>query len=167
MTESQEENLDRRSFLGLAIGAIGAIISAVLGGAGLSYFVSPAFKKKESDWVDVAATSEVPVGVPRKLDFVQRVRDAWTVDVRRSSAWVVTSNGLDFVAFDPRCTHLGCPFRWDTEKNQFLCPCHSAVFGVDGQVVMGPPPRPLDRYPVKVVGGRLLILPNAGKVGAV
>ena len=28
----------------------------------------------------------------------------------------------------------------------YLCPCHDAKFGQQGQVLDGPPPRPLDRY---------------------
>jgi Rieske Fe-S protein len=28
----------------------------------------------------------------------------------------------------------------------FLCPCHDASFDVEGAVLDGPPPRPLDRY---------------------
>lgn len=157
---SPETQLTRRTFLELVTVALGSALAFVLGGAGLSYVISPAFKRQEEDWVDIGAAANVPVGVPSKIEFIQRTRDAWVTTEKRSSAWVATSNGRDFVVFDPRCTHLGCPYRWDTEKKQFLCPCHTAVFDVDGRVVMGPPPRPLDRYPAKVVGGRLQVLPR-------
>ena len=81
---------------------------------------------------------------------------------RRSSAWVLTSNNKDFIVYDPRCTHLGCPYRWDADKKVFLCPCHNGVFGVDGQVISGPPPRPLNRYAAKVTGDRVMTLPKSG-----
>ena len=160
---SRTPELTRRTFLGWATASLGGLIAAVLGGAGLGYFLSPGFKTKEEDWVDVGPAKSVAAGVPTKVEFVQRRRDAWSVTERRSSAWLLTSNGRDFIAFDPRCTHLGCPYRWDDRKKEFLCPCHSAVFDVDGQVVSGPPPRPLDRYPTKVVGGRIMVLPMAAK----
>ncbi|MBI3563912.1 MAG: ubiquinol-cytochrome c reductase iron-sulfur subunit [Elusimicrobia bacterium] len=157
--------VSRRSFLTVGAAVLGGAISAVLGASGLSYFVSPAFKKDEEDWVDIAKASDIKPGMPVKVDFVARKRDAWVVTEKRSSAWVL-SDGKEFTVFDPRCTHLGCPYRWDASKLQFLCPCHAAVFDGKGAVVSGPPPRPLDRYAAKVVAGRLLIQPQAMKGAA-
>lgn len=162
MQESWNE-LSRRSFLGRLAAATSALIAAALGAVGGAYVAAPALAKREDGWVDVGPSKGIPAGVPTKVDFVERKRDAWSVAERRSSAWLLTSNGKDFIAFDPRCTHLGCPYRWDPDKRQFLCPCHTAVFGVDGRVVMGPPPRPLDRFQVKVAGGRVSILPRPEK----
>jgi Rieske Fe-S protein len=55
------------------------------------------------------------------------------------------------------CTHLSCRVRWVAERGQFFCPCHNGVFDKEGLVVSGPPPRPLDRYEVKVEGDQLFI----------
>jgi menaquinol-cytochrome c reductase iron-sulfur subunit len=151
--------MTRRSFLVWGTASIGAAIALILGATGLSYFVSPAFKKDEEDWVDLGSAADVKLGAPVKFDFVARKRDAWAVEEKRSSAWVSTPDGREFIVFDPRCTHLGCPYRWDQDRKQFLCPCHAGVFAADGAVVAGPPPRSLDRYRAKVVDGRLLILP--------
>lgn len=163
---SSSGKMGRRSFLAWGAAGLGGVIALVLGSAGLSYFISPAFKKDDEDWVDLAGTKDVKPGSPVKIDFVVRTRDAWAMTEKRSSAWVATSDGRAFTVFDPRCTHLGCPYRWDQSKEQFLCPCHAGVFSADGAVVSGPPPRPLDRYDVKVVNGRLLIRPNPRKQAA-
>ncbi|MBI5201609.1 MAG: ubiquinol-cytochrome c reductase iron-sulfur subunit [Elusimicrobia bacterium] len=145
-----------------AIAGISAAIGAVLGGSGLGYFISPAFAKREEEWVDLGSVKEFKANVPLKIDFTSRKRDAWATVEKRASAWVLTPNGRDFIAFDPKCTHLGCPYRWDDSQKKFLCPCHTAVFDVDGRVVSGPPPRPLDRFSTKVVGGRLMVRPSSG-----
>lgn len=158
---NEEEGMSRKTFLGWAAAGLGGLIGLTLGGAGTGYVLSPAFQKKDEDWVDIGPAKAIKPGKPTKVDFVVRKRDAWTTSEKRSSAWVMTGDGEHFMVYDPRCTHLGCPYRWDDARKQFLCPCHSAVFDVDGQVVSGPPPRPLDRYQTKVVGGRLLILPQA------
>jgi menaquinol-cytochrome c reductase iron-sulfur subunit len=148
--------MTRRTFLTWVSGACAAAIGAVLSASGLAYFVSPAFRKDDEGWVDVGRLADLKAGAPLKLDYVERRKDAWATTEKRASVWLV-KDGDKVTAFDPRCTHLGCPFRWDDAKKQFLCPCHAGVFAVDGKVVSGPPPRPLDRYSVKVEAGRLLV----------
>jgi Rieske Fe-S protein len=53
------------------------------------------------------------------------------------------------------CSHLGCGVSWDHARKAFLCPCHGGVYGPDGAVLAGPPPRPLLRLPLVVDGGRV------------
>ncbi len=157
------ENIGRRDFLTRATVALGAVIAAALSATGLGYFISPAFQRRDEDWVDLGRAGEFKAGSPALVEFTQRRRDAWVTSERRSSAWVVTADGKNFTAFDPRCTHLGCPYRWDAGSSRFVCPCHTAVFGPDGKVISGPPPRPLDQYATKIAGNRLMILPKAEK----
>jgi menaquinol-cytochrome c reductase iron-sulfur subunit len=61
------------------------------------------------------------------------------------------------VAFGPQCTHLGCAYHWEEGERHFLCPCHTSLFSIDGKVMSGPAPRPLDRYETKVDKNRLLL----------
>lgn len=163
MTSSDNEAnvVPRTTLLSWVIAGLGGLIAAALGAVGLGYFVSPLFQKRDEDWVDVGRSRDFAPGRPLLVEFTQRIRDAWVTTEKRASAWVVTSNGKDFIAFDPRCTHLGCPYRWDVKSTSFVCPCHTAAFAIDGGVLGGPPPRPLDRYPSKVAEGRLIIQPEA------
>ena len=42
------------------------------------------------------------------------------------------------------CTHLSCAVLWRQEDRLLECPCHDGVFDpATGEVVAGPPPRPL------------------------
>jgi len=46
-------------------------------------------------------------------------------------------------AMSATCTHLGCQVQWIAKEKKFRCPCHGGVYGADGTVLAGPPPRPL------------------------
>jgi Rieske Fe-S protein len=45
-----------------------------------------------------------------------------------------------------KCTHLGCNVNWNADKQEYVCPCHDAQFDINGKVLGGPPPRPLNAY---------------------
>jgi len=55
------------------------------------------------------------------------------------------------------CTHLGCLVEWSSERRLLTCPCHRAAFGLEGNVIEGPPPRPLPTFNVALVGDRVLV----------
>ena len=70
------------------------------------------------------------------------------------SAWLVRRSTGELVAFDPRCTHAQCAYDW-TDQARFACLCHAGLFRVDGTVISGPPPRPLDRFGVREADGSI------------
>ena len=51
-------------------------------------------------------------------------------------------------ALGARCTHLGCRVR--PGKHSLRCPCHGAVFDLEGNVIRGPAKKPLSRYELQV-----------------
>jgi Rieske Fe-S protein len=57
------------------------------------------------------------------------------------------------VAFSQKCTHLGCVVYFETAANRWHCPCHDGNFeSTTGEVISGPPTRPLGRIDVEVRG---------------
>lgn len=42
-------------------------------------------------------------------------------------------------AFSSVCPHLGCRVHWESDKNEFFCPCHKGVFNTSGVAISGPP----------------------------
>ena len=60
-------------------------------------------------------------------------------------------------AFSAVCTHLGCTVQYDTETSIVWCACHNGKFDLNGQVISGPPPRPLDPYQVNVQGEEIIV----------
>jgi len=112
---------------------------------------------QQSEWVDAGSLSQVPTGTPVEVTFRQNRVDGWKVTSETNTAWVLKTANNEVVAYGPQCTHLGCAYHWDAGKNEFVCPCHNSVFAIDGRVVGGPAPRPLDRYQTKVEGNKPLL----------
>ena len=75
----------------------------------------------------------------------------------QGSTWLVQAVTGELIAFDPRCTHARCAYAWSDADARFACHCHPGLFAIDGAVISGPPPRPLDRFPVRTVGGHVEI----------
>ena len=62
-----------------------------------------------------------------------------------------------YVAYSQKCTHLSCAVFYAREKNRLECPCHEGYFSVkNGDVLQGPPPRPLPRVVLSRRGDSLV-----------
>lgn len=69
----------------------------------------------------------------------------------------LVDTGGELRAFSAVCTHLGCIVRWEPGMEHLYCACHGGMFDREGQVVGGPPPRPLPSYPVEVRDGQIVV----------
>jgi cytochrome b6-f complex iron-sulfur subunit len=67
-----------------------------------------------------------------------------------------------FLALYQKCTHLGCRVPWDAAQDQFYCPCHGSGFNKEGEVLVGPAPRPLDIFRVTIKNGEVYV--DTGKL---
>jgi len=157
--------MERRTFLaritGLIMGLIGLALSIPLVG----YVISPAFRRQAQDWADTGSSDELAVGIPRELSYIVTLNDGWLKTTATKSVWAVRQPDGAVTVFSPLCTHLGCGYHWDSGDLTFKCPCHGSIFDLNGKVVAGPAPRPLDHLPVKVENGRLFVLYKEFKAG--
>ena len=63
------------------------------------------------------------------------------------------AHGAGLVAYSQKCTHLTCAVIPDVEKGVIHCPCHDGLFDLKtGNVLAGPPPRPLPRILLEIRG---------------
>jgi len=60
-------------------------------------------------------------------------------------------------AFSAVCTHLNCTVQYSKEAGHIWCACHNGKFDLNGKVISGPPPRPLEEYKVDVVGEDVIV----------
>ena len=152
------DRLSRRDFMKTATGAIAGLITATLAIPAVAYIVGPALKESGAEeWIPLGSTSKVEIGTPTLFKAKVERQTGWIVNVTELSIYVLTDDGRTYVAMSNSCTHLGCRVRWIADQEQFFCPCHNAAFDKDGEVASGPPPRPLDRYEVKVEDDQLFV----------
>jgi len=148
---------DRRTFFLTVIYALWAAIAAALSVPAAVYLFFPPKLRNENDWTEAGDVTKMTANSPVEMVFRRNRVDGWRVLSEKSTAWAVKLDNGDVVAFAPQCTHLGCAYHWEDSKHQFLCPCHTSVFSIDGKVISGPAPRPLDRYDAKVQNNKLML----------
>jgi Rieske Fe-S protein len=59
--------------------------------------------------------------------------------------------------FVANCTHFDCPVGYKADENRIFCGCHNGYYRVDGQVISGPPPRPLRPFYWKIQDDKLIL----------
>jgi menaquinol-cytochrome c reductase iron-sulfur subunit len=150
--------MDRRSFVKIVTTALGTMMAAVVGLPMIQYFISPAIKKDGGDdWISLGSVDNYPIDVPTPFYFNLTKIHGWEKSSQSYGAFVLRKTSGETIVFSDVCTHLSCRVGWDSEKEEFICPCHAAAFTKFGEVLSGPPPRPLDRYEIKIEGDQLFI----------
>jgi menaquinol-cytochrome c reductase iron-sulfur subunit len=134
-----------------------ALISVALGVPALVYLLFPPKAQKAEEWFPVGDIARLTPNAPVEMSFRKNRVDGWKVISEKSTTWVVKDAANHITAFGPQCTHLGCAYHWEEAKGEFLCPCHNSLFAIDGRVISGPAPRPLDRFETRLDGTKLLI----------
>jgi len=128
----------RRDFLVNFLLAISVIPGLGLATKHVLGFLIPRRRVRENE-IMVAKLSEIPLGEAISLK-----------DVLGHDLNLVRHGEKEIKALSSICTHLGCHVEWQPGPGTFCCPGHKGVFSAGGEVLAGPPPRPLESYPVRV-----------------
>ena len=134
----------RREFL-VGFGIIGTVVIAIGTFAiNVFAFLFPSKREKSYHKYLVAKKGEIPVGKAKEITLSNK------------PVFVVhLENG--YKVFSGVCTHLGCIVRWEEQKSRFFCPCHAGFFSKSGEVIGGPPSKPLDEYEVMIENNLIFI----------
>ena len=158
---------DRRGFVLTVMYGLWAAIGIALSIPAAIYLLLPPKLRREAEWAEAGDVTKMVPNSPVEMVFRRNRTDGWRVLSEKSTAWAVKLDNGEVIALAPQCTHLGCAYHWDDPKKQFLCPCHTSVFSIDGKVISGPAPRALDRFDAKVQNNKLMVGEiHASKVSA-
>lgn len=70
---------------------------------------------------------------------------------------LIRTQGGEWRAFSAVCTHLGCTVQYRDDTEQIWCACHNGLYDLNGNVLGGPPPRPLEQYLVNIRGNEVVV----------
>ena len=135
-----DHDTGRRGFLRDGLMAVAAL-TAIAGGA------APLQAMARDYATGLAALGTVTFAVP--------AADGATID-RANKLILVRYRGMVH-AFSLECPHRGTMVQWEAANNRFYCPKHKSTFQPEGTRIQGKSPRSLDRYPVRLEGGKVVV----------
>jgi quinol---cytochrome c reductase iron-sulfur subunit, bacillus type len=160
---SGSNRLSRRDFIKATTGVVGGIIGVVLGIPAIGYFIAPALRKdKAGAPVAIGKLEDIPVGQFHQFSFTITRVNGWERTATNYGGYLLrrSESPDDILVLSSRCTHLSCTVNWHQDEQVFICPCHDAKFGPNGQVLAGPPPAPLAHFDYSVdADGVISIIP--------
>ena len=108
-------------------------------------------------WVKSVFKLNMPEVTHGRLRIVGRedlaVGESYVFEVpgAKEHAILVRLDEDNYAAFGQKCTHLQCPVIWKNTEKILYCPCHRGAFAGDtGNVLYGPPERPLPKLKLDV-----------------
>lgn len=76
--------------------------------------------------------------------------------VREGRFFVTRAKG-ELFAVSQKCPHLGCAVPFCEGSGRFECPCHGSVYNLAGEWISGPAPRGMDKHPLQIAEGRVIV----------
>jgi Rieske Fe-S protein len=132
--------MNRRRFINLFFGGSFAATLAAFLYPVIRYILPPKQTEAVQKKVAAAKTGELAPNSAKIFKFGS------------TPAVLINTQEGKLLAFTAVCTHLTCTVTYETSTGTLYCPCHNGRFDLAGNVISGPPPRPLEAFDVEVEG---------------
>lgn len=141
----QSVRIARRRFLDYLTGTAFATLAGSIIYPILNFLVPPKVREVTQGAVIAGRASELPPNSGKIFLFGGK------------PAIVVRTPNGEVRAFTAVCTHLACTVQYRTDLEHIWCACHNGHYDLHGQVIGGPPPRPLEEYTATVKGDDIVV----------
>lgn len=111
----------------------------------LRFIIPPEVAESATNEVTAVKVSELPPNSGKIFKFGSR------------PGIVLRTPGGEWRAFSAICTHLNCTVQYRNDMRMIWCACHNGMYDLNGQVVSGPPPRPLEEYAVNIRSDEVVV----------
>jgi cytochrome b6-f complex iron-sulfur subunit len=139
------KTIRRRKFLDYLLGTsavatLGAIVYPII-----KFMTPPRVVEAMETSVIAAKLSELPPNSGKIFKFGSK------------PGLIIRTASGDLKAFSAVCTHLDCIVQYRSDTKQIWCACHNGQYNLNGENIGGPPPRPLEQYPVNKRGDDIVV----------
>jgi len=136
--------MDRRRFLRLLLSFFSFAALAAFAYPAIRFLLHGVRVKEEPEKL-VLAKAEVIQEKIKEIVF------------NNTPAIIIYTKDNGIIALSRVCTHLGCLVSYDRDRDILICPCHVGIYDLEGNVISGPPPKPLQKFPLRIEGGNVVI----------
>ena len=136
---------NRRRFLDYLLGTSAAATLGAIFYPIIRFMAPPQVVEAMQSSVVAAKLSELPPNSGKIFKFGSK-----------PGLLIRTSSG-ELKAFSAVCTHLDCIVQYRSDTKQIWCACHNGQYNLNGENIGGPPPRPLEEYPVNKRGDDIVV----------
>ena len=148
--QDESTHVSRRKFAKMLCVVSGGLVL----GTGVIAFRSPTASKFKIEGEHfVCGVSDLAVGAMK----------SFVIDDENKTPYILIHLAEDkWRCFEQKCTHLSCSVLYRPESKEIHCPCHHGSFNPEnGEVLQGPPPRPLPQLTVIVREGKIYVTDKA------
>ncbi len=139
------QRIGRRRFLDYSFtAALAALAGAVLYPV-INYLIPPKTKEITTNSVVAAKVGDLAPNSGRIFAFGGK------------PAILLSTPEGELRAFTAVCTHLACTVQYRPDFGHIWCACHDGHYDLHGQVLTGPPPRPLAEFKVTVKDDNVVV----------
>lgn len=164
-TEKAPRVVTRREFFRQAWTASFLLFLAEFGGASIA-FLWPNLKGGFGDVFTVGTVSDIKATIDATNEpFYSGAARTWVVPY--NGPGIDAATGVDYKATGvtadglmplyQKCVHLGCRVPFCAASQWFECPCHGSKYNKAGEYQLGPAPRGMDRFKIKIEGDNVLV----------
>ena len=159
--------VSRRDFFRGALVTSLAIFGAQFGGASIA-FLWPNLKGGFGSTINAGSINDIKAQIQQTnqpfyygagrfyvVPYDGTGKDAATGVDYVAEGYVIPGVGL--MALYQRCVHLGCRVPFCQQSQWFECPCHGSKYNRAGEYQLGPAPTGLQRFPITVENGALMV----------
>ena len=163
--DAEELGVTRRQFFNRSILAGSGIGLGAFGVASLA-FLWPSGGASSQVKVNVGSEADAKTAFDAKIPYYNAAAKTYIVaypkaDLAKAkkvyNPLIYTGMTQGYVALYQKCVHLGCRVPWCESSQWFECPCHGSKYSRVGEKRGGPAPRGLDRFPLEVSGGNIIV----------
>ena len=169
----EELGVTRRQFFNRSILAGSGIGLGAFGIASLA-FLWPSSGAGSASAVNVGSEADAKTAFDSKIPYYNAAAKTYIVAYPKAdlpkaqkvyNALIFAGMQKGYVALYQKCVHLGCRVPWCESSQWFECPCHGSKYNRVGEKQGGPAPRGLDRFPLDVTGGNIIVHTDNLQIG--